>query len=465
MAQQLDVWLLGSHVGTLSQVDGRLGFAYSAQWLDQAGAGKGVATGDAPGVAPPASPLSQSLPLRAEPFDDRATRPFFAGLLPEGDKRRLIAQALQVSRQNDFALLDGIGGECAGAVTLLEPGQAPALANRVTATRWLDDTDLLRLLDDMPQRPMLAGQQGLRLSLAGAQDKLPVVATDDGRIGLPLNGAPSTHILKPTITGVDGSVFNEAFCMTLAAALKLNVATVLIQRVADRQFLLVQRYDRLPIAKTNAEASAVAGAAPSDGAPVEVPQPQPPTRLHQEDFCQALGVPPEHKYQNEGGPDLAQCFALLRQATRPSAPHILRLLDTVVFNALIGNHDAHGKNFSILYGHAGAGLAPLYDALSTAVYPHLTDKMAMKIGGKYRFTEVMARHWAQFARDAGLSPAQVKRRILEIARRLPDLARDTQARFDAQGDSHPILGQIVALTAQRCDLTIRRLTAPAADPA
>ena len=457
MAKQLDVWLLGSHIGTLSQVDGRLGFAYSVQWLDQAGAGTGVVTG----VAPFHSPLSQSLPLRAEPFDDRATRPFFAGLLPEGDKRRLIAQALQVSRQNDFALLDGIGGECAGAVTLLEPGQAPALAHVFTATRWLDDTDLLRLLDDMPQRPMLAGQQGLRLSLAGAQDKLPVIATDDGRIGLPLNGAPSTHILKPAITGVDGSVFNEAFCMTLASALKLNVALVRIQRVADRQFLLVQRYDRLPVA----EASAVAGGAPSDGAPVEVPQPQPPTRLHQEDFCQALGVPPEHKYQNEGGPDLAQCFALLRQATRPSAPHILRLLDTVVFNALIGNHDAHGKNFSILYGHTGAGLAPLYDALSTAAYPHLTDKMAMKIGGNYRFTEVMARHWEQFARDAGLSPAQVKRRILEIARRLPDLARDTLARFDAQGDSHPILGQIVALTAQRCDLTIRRLTAPAADPA
>ena len=289
----------------------------------------------------------------------------------------------------------------------------------------------------------------------------PVVATADGRIGLPLNGAPSSHILKSTITGVEGSVFNEAFCMQLAAALKLSVAPVRIQRVAGRQFLLVQRYDRLPFAETRA----VAAATPPDGAPVDVLQPRPPTRLHQEDFCQALGVPPEHKYQHEGGPDLAQCFALLRQATRPSAPHILRLLDAVVFNALIGNHDAHGKNFSILYGHTGAGLAPLYDALSTAVYPHLTDKMAMKIGGKYRFTEVMARHWANFARDAGLSPAQVKRRILEIARRLPDLARDIQARLDAQGDSHPILGQIVTLTAQRCDLTLRRLTAPAADPA
>ena len=461
MAQQLDVWLLASHIGTLSQVDGRLGFAYSALWLDQAAASLAVGTGGGTGVASATSPLSLSLPLRAEPFDDRDTRPFFAGLLPEGDKRRLIAQVLQVSRQNDFALLDGIGGECAGAVTLLKTGQAPTLANEAGATRWLNDADLLRLLDDMPQRPMLAGQQGLRLSLAGAQDKLPVVATERGRIGLPLNGAPSSHILKPAIAGVDGSVFNEAFCMTLAAAMKLNVASVRIQRVADRQFLLVQRHDRRPVAETTGpQSDRGAIEQPLIQAPPTPTDPptRPTTRLHQEDFCQALGVPPEHKYQNEGGPDLAQCFALLRQATRPSAPHILRLLDTVVFNALIGNHDAHGKNFSILYQQAGAGLAPLYDALSTAVNAHLTDKMAMKIGGKYRFSEVMARHWAQFARDAGLSPAQVKRRILEIARRLPDLARDTHARFDAQGDSHPILGQIVALTAERCGLTRRRLT-------
>ena len=437
MPKQLEVWLLGSHVGTLMQIDGRLSFAYTAQWLESAAAS---AVG---------SPLSQSLPLQAEPFDDRAARPFFAGLLPEGEKRRLIAQALHASRQNDFALLDGIGGECAGAVTLLEPGQTPAAADAPAAVRWLDVPALLRLLDDMPQRPMLAGQEGLRLSLAGAQDKLPVVVNlaDGERIGLPLFGAPSTHILKPTIAGIEGSVFNEAFCMTLAGALKLSVAPVRIQRIVDRCVLLVQRYDRLPVL---------------EGSPIK--------RLHQEDFCQALGVPPEHKYQNEGGPDLAQAFGLLRRATRPSAPHILRLLDVVVFNALIGNHDAHGKNFSLLYGAqgSGVGLAPLYDALCTAVYSHLTDKMAMKIGGKYRFSEVTARHWEQFARDAGLSPAQVRKRILDIARRLPDLARESHASFEAQGNNHPILGQIVALIDQRCALTIRRLvdkdTAPGSDP-
>lgn len=434
MPKQLEVWLLGAHVGTLMQVDGRLAFAYTAPCLERAAAG----------VAGP--PLSQSLPLQAEPFADRATRPFFAGLLPEGDKRRLVAKALQASRQNDFALLDGIGGECAGAVTLLPPGDmppAPAAAigpATPAAVRWLDEPALRRLLDDMPQRPMLAGQEGLRLSLAGAQDKLPVVVdqaegNSPQRIGLPLFGAPSTHILKPAIEGVDGSVFNEAFCMTLAGALKLPVAPVQILRVADRQVLLVQRYDRVPSAGG-----------------------LPPSRLHQEDFCQALGVPPEHKYQNEGGPDLAQCFALLRRATRPSAPHILALLDVVVFNALVGNDDAHGKNFSLLYGQAGAGLAPLYDALCTAAYTQLTDKMAMKLGGKYRFSEVMARNWEQFARDAGLSPAQGKKRVIDIARRLPDLARQILAGFDAHGYGHPVLNQIVALVEQRCALTLGRLT-------
>jgi serine/threonine-protein kinase HipA len=131
----------------------------------------------------------------------------------------------------------------------------------------------------------------------------------------------------------------------------------------------------------------------------------------------------------------------------------------VVFNALIGNHDAHGKNFSLLYTPAGAVLTPLYDALCTAVYPTLTDKMAMKIGGKYKFSDVMARHWEQFAIDAALSPAQVKKRILDIAKRLPDLARATQAALQSLGNQHPIIDRIGTLIDQRCALTIRRLTA------
>jgi serine/threonine-protein kinase HipA len=416
VTRQLNVWLFGKQIGTLTQTDGRLSFSYLADWLGMTNA----------------IPLSQSLPLQSEPFKDRATRPFFAGLLPEGDKRKLIAQALHVSRQNDFALLDGIGGECAGAITLLEPGQTPEISNNRDIVRWLDETELLRLLDEMPKRPMLAGQEGLRLSLAGAQDKLPVLAESD-RIGLPLFNSPSSHILKPAISGVEGSVFNEGFCLALANALKLDTARANIRRCGDSHYLLVERYDRHLTAEGHLQ------------------------RLHQEDFCQALAVAPEYKYQNEGGPDLSQAFDLLRRATKPSAPQILKLLDYVIFNALIGNHDAHGKNSALLYTAQGTVLAPFYDVLATAVYPNLTDKMAMKIGSKYRFTEVQVRHWERFATEAGLSPAQVKKRILNIAQRLPDLAENTIALFEAEGNSHAILTQILALIEHRCAMTIRNL--------
>ena len=441
-AYDLDVWLLGEPVGMLEQRNGRLSFSYAADFI----AKKTVSTGNTPNTS---FFLSQSLPLRAEPFDDHATRPFFAGLLPEGGKRKLIAQTLHVSRQNDFALLDSLGGECAGAVTLLEPGKNPNLNLNSTLTpdpvRWLDDTQLLEVLVEMPLRPMLAGDVGLRLSLAGSQDKLPVVLHDDGvRIGLPLYGSPSTHILKPPISAVDGSVFNEGFCMTLASALKLDVAKAKIHQIADqpnpRHYLLVERYDR-QVATSHISTS----------------HSKTISRVHQEDFCQALGVAPETKYQSEGGPNLAYAFELLRRATRPSAPHTLKLLDFVVFNALIGNHDAHGKNFSLLYTDKGAVLAPLYDALCTAVYPNLTDKMAMKIGSKYKFSEVEAKHWEQFAIDAALSPALVKKRIVEIAKSLLNLAHATHAVFETENNDHPIIGQIVTLIEQRCALTIRRL--------
>lgn len=139
-------------------------------------------------------------------------------------------------------MLGGIGGECAGAVTLLEPGQAPQSTTTPDAVRWLEPADVLQLLADMPRRPMLAGEQNMRLSLAGAQDKLPVVAevAKGECIGLPRFGTPSTHILKPAIPGIEGSVFNEGFCLALARALKLDVAQAAIHRVADGHPILVE---------------------------------------------------------------------------------------------------------------------------------------------------------------------------------------------------------------------------------
>lgn len=422
MAHELDVRLFADHVGTLALVEGRLNFCYAPEWLSR----------------PNAVALSTSLPLQAEPFDDRQTRPFFAGLLPEGQMRRLIAQQFQVSSQNDFALLDRIGGECAGAVTFLTPGQTLPATTRDNDVQWLCDEEVVTILDELPRRPMLAGKDGLRLSLAGAQDKLPVVF-DGTRIGLPRHDTPSSHILKPAIHAVEDSVINEGFCMALAEVMRLKPARAKVCAIGDRPFLLVERYDRVMDAHGQRQ------------------------RLHQEDFCQALGVAPEMKYQNEGGPDLAQCFELVRRVTRPSAPQVLRLFDYVIFNALIGNHDAHAKNFSLLYEGKTPVLAPFYDTLSTAAYPALTPKMAMKIGSKYKFSEVQARHWEQLTQGAGLATAPAKRRILELARSLPDTARKLQADPDSGFVGQPIVERIIALIEQRCALTIRRLTEPVSD--
>jgi serine/threonine-protein kinase HipA len=418
MTPELEVWLFAESVGHLTLVDGRLNFRYRPEWLSR----------------PDALALSCSLPLQTPPFDDRQTRPFFAGLLPEGQLRRLIAQQFQVSGQNDFALLQRLGGECAGAVTLLMPGQALSNSAVDDDVRWLSEEEVVALLDELPQRPMLAGQDGLRLSLAGAQDKLPVVF-EAGRLGLPRHGTPSSHILKPPIKTLDGSVINEGFCLALAEALQLPTAKAHIHHVLGRQFLLVERYDRIVDAQGCRQ------------------------RLHQEDVCQALGVVPELKYQNEGGPDLAQCFALLRRVMRPNAPQILRLLDLVIFNALIGNHDAHAKNISLLYRGRSLLLAPLYDTLSTAVYAGLTSKMAMKIGSKYKFSEIQARHWDQFAGAAGLGKAQTKKRLLALARALPPIARDLQSDPTQGFEGHVVVERIVTLIEQRCEQTLRRLGA------
>ncbi len=417
MQHALEVWLFSDHVGTLTWVEGRLSFSYLPEWLTRSDS-----------IA-----LSCSLPLQLESFDDYASKPFFAGLLPEGDVRRLIAQQFQVSRQNDFALLDRMGGDCAGAVTFLNSGQVPPKSETISNIEWLTDEDMRALLDELPYHPMLIGKEGVRLSLAGAQSKLPVFV-EKNRIGLPLYGTPSSHILKPSIRVIEDSVMNEGFCLTLAAAMKLKPARSRIRSIQNHTFLLVERYDRIVDEKGCLQ------------------------RLHQEDFCQALSIAPELKYQNEGGPDLKQCFDLVRRVTQSSTQQVLRLFDYVLFNAMIGNHDAHAKNFSLLYRANETTLAPLYDVLSTAVYPNLTQKMAMKIGSKYKFSEVQARHWDQFSQAAGLSITQTRKRILKFAKQLPMIARKLYSESARAWFLNPQIGKIVNLIEQRAALTIRRLT-------
>lgn len=419
MTRTLDIWWEGRLVGQLTQdKHGELGFAYAPEWMSD--------------EATP--PLSASLPKRAEPFTRRECRPFFGGLLPEESQRDAAAQALGVSRANDFALLDRLGGDVAGALQLLPPGEGPAtLAPDHRPTR-LDDAGLIRVLDALPVRPLLAGEEGLRLSLAGAQSKVPVVLLDEA-VALPAPGQPTTHILKPPISRFTATTENEAFVMRLAAAIGLDVAPVEARTVKDRTFLLVNRYDR---------------AIGDDGVV---------RRIHQEDFCQALGVPPETKYASEGGPTFKDCFALLRRVAARPAVDVLKLLDAVIFNVIAGNADAHGKNFSILYDAEGPRLAPLYDLLATVAYPDLSPKFAMKIGKRATLAELDAKGWAAFATDAGLGLPLVRRRVAEMSKGVRDKATGVAAELSRAGLDRTAIAQFADMVrdrAEQCALTFAR---------
>jgi len=411
MARTLNVYYDRELVGQLIQDDGgQMTFQYDASWLGK----------------PELITLSQSLPLREEPFTQKECRGFFGGILPEEANRKVIARIFGISDKNDFAMLEQIGGECAGAISFLPEDEA--IPEDDDCYRELADDELARILRELPRRPLMAGEDGIRLSLAGAQDKI-AVRLDDGKISIPRGSAPSSHVLKPAVDTYEGVVFNEAFCMALARACDLNAAPVEIGKVEDIDYLLAKRYDRM-----RGEDGSI-------------------RRLHQEDFCQALGIPSEIKYQSEGGPSLAACFALIRDASTAPAPDLLALLDGVIFNLLIGNHDAHAKNFSLLYTpDRSVRLAPLYDLVSTVFYPELTDRMAMKIGKQPKSALVYPKDIDRFAADAGLGAAQTRARIPTLARRLleeiPGIERP-----------HPISESVASLITGRCkdyELRFRR---------
>ena len=186
-----------------------------------------------------AVPLSLHLPLRTESYPDDLSRPFFSNLLPEAEIKRVIAQRLQISESNDFAMLNSIGGECAGAVSVLPSGATPTVK---PGYRELNEEELHKIISDLPRRPLMAGVEGMRLSLAGAQNKLPVYMEDD-RIFIASGNAPSSHILKPPIRDLEDTVGNEAFCMMLAQSMGLPAPPVTIHRGLDRLFIIA-RYDR-----------------------------------------------------------------------------------------------------------------------------------------------------------------------------------------------------------------------------
>ena len=395
-----------STVGSLRTEGGALEFTYAPSWRKRAGA----------------FPLSPRLPLREAPWSGDEVLFFFANLLPEGTVLDSLVRLRRLPRGNLYRLLEAFGRECAGAFAIVpedEAGKARPAAEYAPYSRKALAGDLARLREHIP---LLARHAQLRLSLAGAQDKIPVRYAD-GKLWLPRGDAPSTHILKPALQPArlyPDSVANEAFCLRLAGALGLAVpqTTVLTD---PEPVLLIERYDR------------VAGKGGIE-------------RLHQLDLCQLAGVLPANKYEADGGPGFKVCFEQIDAYSATPAPDRLRLVDWMIFNTLVGNADAHAKNLALLYGSDGRlRLAPAYDLLATGYWRELSDKMAMGIGGERRPGWVQARHWQRFCRDVGLNPAQLRRRAVELR----DKALAENERIAGELDVPAALAKYLAATLER----------------
>ena len=331
-----------------------------------------------------AFPVSLSLPLSSQVWLGPVPAAWFGNLLPEGTAREAICGRLGISESNDVELLWALGGECAGALTIVDP-VVPAVTSPPPGTDPYQELDARRLASLVAQgaTPLLIGGPGMRLSLAGAQNKLPVMLVE-GRPCLPASGSPSTHLLKLPHPRFAHLPMNEAYVMGLAAHIGLDVAKVQVFTGTSPPSLLVERYDRRPSARRPEESGSLV------------------LRLHQEDFCQATGRSAGRKYQQEGGPSLAESVALVAQHTARPLVEIRRLIEWQAFNVLVGNCDGHGKNLSLLYERRRSRLAPFYDLLSTRQYAMLDRNLAMTVGGRRDPDTLLRQHWEAFAGEASL---------------------------------------------------------------
>lgn len=409
MSRLLDVYFGPVKAGVLSQDEGgALSYVYGSDYLA--------------GQEPRA--ISFSMPLQEAPYTDRVARPFFSGLLPDEAARQRLAGALGISSGNAFGLLEVIGGECAGALSLYPAGQTPPSSDDDGGVEALSSSRLEEILGKLRERPLLGGEEGVRLSLAGAQDKL-AVCVEGETIGLAKGGRPTTHILKPFIQELDGSVENELFCLRLAARLKLPVPEVQMRHAGAIPFLLVERYDR----SKNKNGTI--------------------TRLHQEDFCQAVSVPPELKYEDEGGPGTERSSNLIDQATARPAADRLGFLRMLILHYLVGNSDAHGKNYALLYRGKAPDLAPLYDVVCTAACPGLAKKLAMAIGGRSVPDTIQLQHWLTLVSATRGAQRLLVKDMKELAGRIRGDADTLLVDLQESGITHPVFKAIHAIVETR----------------
>lgn len=354
----LDVHFRNRRVGVLMEDGASWRFDYEGTWLDSA---QGF-------------DLSPALPRASRSIQDggslRPVQWFFDNLLPEEDARALLAQEAHVPQADAFGLLGYYGAESAGALTLLPPGTTVADGG----VQPLPDAVLSQRIRALP-RHSLSEQAPKRMSMAGAQHKLPAVHLPDG-LYEPVGATPSTVILKPDHVQADRyphSAANEWFCMKLARAVGLPVPDVFLRYVPESVYG-VARFDR-------------------DGAWPEV------QRRHVLDACQLLSIDRIFKYQQSSADTLARLVALCREKARTR----LALLRWSIFNALIGNGDAHLKNLSFFVAASGTALAPHYDLLSTASYAE---------SGKWGAAELSypmgkARHFGELRRNDVFALARV----------------------------------------------------------
>ncbi|WP_342723583.1 type II toxin-antitoxin system HipA family toxin [Bradyrhizobium sp. B097] len=376
---------------------------------------------------PVSFPVSTRMPLARHVHDPDVVYTWFLNLLPEGRTLQTIGAILRIAETDVFALLEEMGQDLPGALEISR--SADERPQRNPRYRKLTEAELAETLRRLPERPFLVGDEGIHMSLAGAQDKLPVAQYPDGAIGLALDGMPTTHILKPANKRFHSAVENEAFCLRLAAAVKLPVAGYSIGKAEDIEYLLVKRYDR------QVRSGRV-------------------RRIHQEDFCQATGYIPHLKYEwnpqtKQPGPGLKACLDVLTP-TGNAAANKVRFVDYMVFNVLAGNVDAHAKNYSLLIEQGGAvTMAPLYDVMNGEIYEGVTRNLAMKIAGKNRGRYIGARHWDRFAKENALSATQVKRRVAALSQAVLEALPGVAVEMNAAKKS-PAYQQIEGYIASTC---------------
>ncbi|MEQ1932042.1 MAG: HipA domain-containing protein, partial [Parvularculaceae bacterium] len=325
---------------------------------------------------------------------------------------------------------------------------AALLSARASKVEWLTEADVAARLRDLRADPSAwrrtsdAGQ----FSLAGAQPKIAFML-DRGRWGVPSGRTPTTHILKPPSGELDGHAENEHLCLALARALGLPAARSEVRRFEDETAIMVERYDRVR----------ASGAV---------------RRVHQEDLCQALGVHPAKKYQNEGGPSPREMIELLRANVRGEPPDdavntfavnetatpfmvtdMNTFLGALIFNWLIGGTDAHAKNYSLLIGAGGSvRLAPLYDLASILAYPQIDPrkaKLAMKVGDEYRLSNIGAAEWRKLAAEVRTDGDALVLRARAMASELPDRLNDEAGKLRKAGLKHRIVGNLTSTLTER----------------